>query len=321
MIPKVVFEKNTVEAPGFSALLLLFSRFDLCAVIISGSMDTNIVDRLHNRTTDLAAGRRLDYVVDLDAVTYISSTGLGYLMNLLKQKKEHVYLSNPGPAVLKPFSLFDIKHLFRYYRSLDDLAVSSALPGEVVAVLRDQKGLLKAATPRRRGLEILADYLENEDELHEIQRMTPYIHSARYRDAINLPAEDRFVGVLYKFLERAFQRFKKQGGPAVDEATVEMISKELMTNAIKHGYSNRPGGVVEVAYVLDQPELTITFTDQGRGYDPSSRPLEALPPTGLEMLRRVFDRVEIGPPPAEGQGSAKGTSVRLVMLARTGPHH
>jgi protein TonB len=57
----------------------------------------------------------------MDGVTYISSTGLGFLMYLVKNRKDSVYLSKPGPAVLKPFDLLGIQHLFRYYHALEDL--------------------------------------------------------------------------------------------------------------------------------------------------------------------------------------------------------
>ncbi len=309
-------EKHNVITPSFCATVLVFEQPELGAVLMSGSMDTNVVNRLQEKASAALTGRRLDYVVDLDAVTYISSTGLGFLMYLLKQKKEYVYLSNPGPAVLKPFSLFDIKHLFRYYQAVADLAKSPGLPEEVIAAIREQKEALRTMTPHRRGLEILADYLDNEEELQELQRMSPYLQDAEYVDSVTLPADEKYSGALYRFLKRAWGLVRKQGGPPVDDGTTELIAKELMNNAVRHGYQNQPGGKVMAGYYVSESGITITFTDHGRGYKQTARTDDELPSAGLEMLRKIFDELTVGQAlvgPTEGLVLGKGTTVTMLM--------
>ena len=308
-------DKRAVETPSFHGTVLVFDRLDLCAILLSGSMDTHVAAQLREKVSAATAGKRYNFVADLDGVTYISSSGLGFLMYLLKNKREFVYLSNPRPAVMKPFNLFDIKSLFRYYQSVDDLGNQPGLPSEILSSLREQKNALRAMGPHKRGLEILADYLDNEEELHEVQRITPLIHAAEGGDAITLPAQEKYASVLYVFLARAFGRVNEYSGEPIDEPAIELIARELMTNAIKHGYGHQPGGMVEASYKADRAKIEISFTDHGTGYSPAARADDALPSAGLELLRKIFDELTISEAPktkAEGLVLGTGTMVRMV---------
>ena len=310
------FKKSVVEEPNFSATILVFDRADLCAILLSGSLDTHVVPRLREAAKAATAGKKCNYVVDLDGVTYISSTGLGFLMYLLKQQREFVFLSNPRPAVLKPFNLFDIKSLFRYYQTVADLGTQPGLTDEVISAIRGQKGSLRATGPHKRGLATLAEYLENEEE---VQRMAPYIHGAGQQGRITLPAEEKYAGVLYLFLEKAFGQAGELLGEPIDEAAIELISKELMTNAAKHGYGHQKGGMVEVGYAVDTAKIEVSFADRGRGYSPGAPAEDGLPSAGLAMLRGIFDELTIAPGPegrSEGLVLGGGTTVRMVKRVK-----
>ncbi len=293
-----------------------FEAADLCALVFSGSMDALVMDRLQEKASAVLAGRQWNYLVDLEAVTYVSSTGLGFLMHLLKHRKEFVYLSNPGPAVLKPLNLFDIKHLFRYYQTLDDLERSSGLPAELIAAIREQKQLLKRSGPPKKSLEMLGDYLDNDQELHEVQKMMSSLPRPDHRNEITLPAEERYAIVLGRFLEDALELASRHGGPTVEKSTTELVAKELMANAVEHGYGRQSGGLVVVRYSLESSSLEIEFIDHGRGFSTTAPAEGALPPAGLEMMRRIFGQVEIGPGPGgrpEGLVLGPGTSVRMSL--------
>lgn len=312
--------RHSVESQNFRAVLLPCEAAGLCAMVLSGSMDAPVVDLLQEKASAVLAGRRWDYLVDLDAVTYVSSTGLGFLMHLLKQKRDFVYLSNPGPAVLKPLNLFDIKQLFRYYQTLDDLERSPGMPAELIAAIRDQKQHLKKTAPPKKSLEVLGDYLDNEQELQEIRQMMSSLPRPGDRNEITLPAEEPYAIVLGRFLEGAFEMASQRGAPPVEKATAELVAKELMANAVEHGYGRQAGGLVEARYSLGGSTLEIEVGDHGRGFSPSAPAEGALPPAGLEMMRRIFDRVEIGPGPEGRPGRlvlGPGTTVRLAM--RLGP--
>lgn len=308
--------RHSVESQNFRAILMTHEAIDLCALVLSGSMDAPVMDRLQEKASSVLAGRQWNYLVDLEAVTYVSSTGLGFLMHLLKHKKEFVYLSNPGPAVLKPLNLFDIKHLFRYYQTLDDLERSSGLPVEMIAAIRDQKQQLKKSAPPKKSLEVLGDYLDNEQELHEIQRMISSLPRPGDRNEITLPADERYAIVLGRFLEDALEMASRRGAPPMEKSTAELVAKELMANAVEHGYGRQAGGLVEVRYSLGDSTLEIEFVDHGRGLSAPAPAEGALPSAGLKMMRRIFDRLEIGPAPGGRPGGlvlGPGTTVRLSL--------
>jgi anti-anti-sigma factor len=313
------YEKHMVETQNFQGELLVFEGAGVCAILLSGSVDTHAVPQLHDKVKAVAAGQRYNYIVDLDGVTYISSTGLGFLMYLYKQKREFIYLSNPRAAILKPFNLIDIKNLFHYYHLVDELKRQTGMPDDAITSIMEQKKTLRAMKPRKRGLEILADYLDNENELYEIRRMTPYIHAAEHQDTFLLPAEEKYASVLYVFLDRVFGRAKDYSGEPINEGTVELVAKELMTNAVKHGYGHQPGGMVEVGYQADRKKVEITFTDHGKGCLPGVGKEDGLPPMGLDILRKIFDELTISDAPrtkAAGLVLGPGTTVRMVKYLK-----
>jgi anti-anti-sigma factor len=144
-------KKYVIETPSFSGTLLLFESVNLCAILLSGSMDTHVITQMREKLIAVMAGKRYNFVVDLDAVNYISSTGLGFLLYLLKQEREFVCLSNPRAAVIRPFNLFDIKSLFRYYQAIEELENQPAVPNEILSSIREQKDALRAMGPHWRS--------------------------------------------------------------------------------------------------------------------------------------------------------------------------
>lgn len=313
--------KLVVETPGFSAKVLVFDAADACAILLSGSMEPQAVSQLRERVNSATIGKKYDYVVDLDGVTYICSSGLGFLMYLAKNRKEFVLLSRPGPAVLKPFDLLGIQHLFRYYRSVEDLSRQPGVPAEILSPLFAEKQVLEASLRQKQWVKILKEHLAAKELTREIQAMSPYLEAAERQDAVVLPADEKYASVLYKFLDRAFGLAAERGGEPADASTVEILARELMSNSVKHGYGFQTGGVVEAGFKFEEDALVITFTDHGRGYAPSAPPDSALPPAGLEMLRRFFDEMTVGEPPqklAQGLVLGRGTMVRMVKRLRGG---
>jgi anti-sigma regulatory factor (Ser/Thr protein kinase) len=177
---------------------------------------------------------------------------------------------------------------------------------------------------QKQWVNILRNYLAEEELAREIQRMSSYVEAAERQDAIILPAEEKYASVLYKYLDRVFGRVNEYSGEPIDEPAIELIAKELMTNAAKHGYGYQPGGMVEVSYTADRAKIEIRFTDRGKGYAPAAPADDDLPSAGVELLRKLFDELTISEAPrgkAKGLVLGKGTMLRMVkyLKPRTRP--
>lgn len=71
------FALTTKEVDGFSV------------VEVSGELDVYTAPALEDALGDLVDARRIDIIVDLTAVTFMDSTGLGLLIKALKWTREH----------------------------------------------------------------------------------------------------------------------------------------------------------------------------------------------------------------------------------------
>lgn len=312
--------KLVVETPSFTGKVLVFDSLDTCAILLSGSMEPHLASQLREKVNAATVGKKYNYVVDIDGLTYISSSGLGFLMYLTKNRRDFVYLSKPGPAVSRPFDLLGIRHLFLYFKSLEELEKQPGIPAGILSPLWMEKKVLAASLHQKQWVKILKDHLASRELTREIQAMSSYLEAADRQDVLVLPADEKYASVLYRFLDRAFGLAAERGGEPVDAATIEIVAKELMANAVKHGYGYQTGGVVEAGFNMDQARLEITFTDHGRGYSPSPAGDDDLPPAGLELLRNLFDEMSVGEAPqklAEGLVLGRGTTVRMVK--RLGP--
>src|SRR4030042_3980624 len=98
-----------------------------CAIILKGSMDTEPIISLQGIIKDKTIPFQYNYVVDLNGVTFIGSTGLGFLMTIVKIKRDFVFVSYPDETISKPFRLLGVNFLFRYYLNFDDLKKEPAV--------------------------------------------------------------------------------------------------------------------------------------------------------------------------------------------------
>ncbi len=319
------FNKQTLETSNFTAKIIVFDSLDLCAVFLSGQMESHLASQLREKVYSTTIGKRYNYLVDLEGLTSISSNGLGFLMYLAKNKRDFVYISRPHSAIIQPFNLLGIGHLFLYYHSLEDLERQHGFPQAALSVLWMEKKVLSATLHQKQWVKILKEHLASRELTKEIQSLSAYLEAAEKQNPITMPADDKFTSILYRFLERAFAEYEEAGGQNLEAATLELIAKELMANAVKHGYNYQSGGQIEAGYRIENGHLEITFTDHGRGYNPRPNGDDSLPSAGLEMLRKIFDRLEISVPPqrlAEGLVLGPGTLVRMIKTAGaalTGP--
>ncbi len=314
----MTMQKEKIETVNFYARLLYDEKQSIFIIILSGSLDKEPILQLQEQVKNIIATRKYSFVVDLSHVTYISSTGLGFLMYLMKYRKDFVFLSSPPESILKAFKLLDTDDLFMFYYTLDELKSRTEISDETIQLIEDEIHTVKEITYKKRWVKILREnYPTYWETLKEVEKLTPYIQQAEQGEEISLPSEQIYTCVLYKFLERVIYRIAKIDREEVDDMLVELISKELMSNAIKHGYENRKEGIIEANYSKDDKKLEINFIDYGKGFGSAEEPHDAIPATGLALLRKIFDNVAISEAPKkkiQGLVLGKGTMVKLTKL-------
>ena len=79
---------------------------------------------------------------------------------------------------------------------------------------------------------------------------------------------------------------------------VRLALEEGLNNAIHHGNCRDPGRKVRIAFDVDEKCVSITITDQGRGFDPAAVPdpradenLEKPSGRGIMLMRAYMDEV------------------------------
>jgi anti-sigma regulatory factor (Ser/Thr protein kinase) len=83
------------------------------------------------------------------------------------------------------------------------------------------------------------------------------------------------------------------------EDAVTLATTEAVTNAIVHAYSGRGAGIVRVDADLEDHELEIVVSDDGRGFTADSEPARGLG-LGLALMRTGSTAFEIRDRPLGG---------------------
>ncbi|MGB3340226.1 MAG: ATP-binding protein [bacterium] len=305
--------KETYEYANFTARAIFDRTSDICALILSGSMDTEPVMEFRAKMKERILIHRYDFIVDLDRVTYISSTALGFLMFLAAHKKNTVYLSTPHVKVAKPIKILGIHSMFKSYDRIEELKEKITIPDAVLEYITEPSAEQKNVQYLSRWLKILRDYLAYEQISEEIKILTPYIQQAEHSNNVTVPSDIKYSCILYIFFEKVFRDIAKFDQDEIDDDALEMMAKELMTNAVVHGYNNNREGVVETSYTLDTIKLEINVIDYGKGFpDTDTQPF---PKTGLRLLENFFDNIDITEAPkkeVQGLVLGKGTKITLT---------
>jgi stage II sporulation protein AB (anti-sigma F factor) len=110
--------------------------------------------------------------------------------------------------------------------------------------------------------------------------------------------------------------FVSQLDPTLEELTdIKTVVSEAVTNAIIHGYDNRPDGIVTISARIDGDCVTITVEDNGRGIEDlelARQPLYTSKPElersgmGFTIMENFMDEVDIV------SSVGQGTKVTLV---------
>lgn len=311
--------KETYEYANFTARIIFDKNVDICAMVLSGAMDTEPIMEFRNKFKERILVHRYDFIVDLDRVTYISSTALGFLMFLASHKKNTVYLSTPQKNVAKPIKILGIHSMFKSYDRIDELKEKITIPDTVLEYVAEPSSVQKHVQYLSRWLKILRDYLAYVQITEEINKLTPYIQQAEQANNITLPSDEKYTCVLYIFLEKVFREIAKFDQDEVDDDMLEMMAKELMSNSVVHGYNYNKEGVVEANYTIDTIKLELNIIDYGKGFSDTNQQL--FPKTGLQLLEKFFDNISFADAPKkEVQGLVLGKGTKVTLTKNLIPH-
>ncbi|SMO41122.1 anti-sigma F factor [Melghirimyces algeriensis] len=123
------------------------------------------------------------------------------------------------------------------------------------------------------------------------------------------------------FARVAVASFISQLDPTVDELTdIKTVVSEAVTNAVIHGYEERPDGIITIRTEIRGSQVSIVVEDEGIGIsnvEEARQPLYTSKPQmersgmGFTIMENFMDQVEI----LSSEG--KGTQVRLVKDLKT----
>ncbi|MCS7464614.1 anti-sigma F factor [Paenibacillus doosanensis] len=112
--------------------------------------------------------------------------------------------------------------------------------------------------------------------------------------------------------------FFSQLDPTLDELTdLKTVVSEAVTNAIIHGYDNRPDGIVTIHAEMDDDTVYLTIEDQGAGIEDleqAKQPLFTSKPElersgmGFTIMENFMDEIEVK--------TAVGAGTKITMKKR-----
>jgi anti-sigma B factor antagonist len=99
------------------------SEGDRTVVAVSGEIDVYTAPKLREHLIDLVAGGQYQLIVDLEAVDFLDSTGLGVLVGGLKRVRSHdgsLHLVCSQDRILKIFRITGLTKVFPIHASIDE---------------------------------------------------------------------------------------------------------------------------------------------------------------------------------------------------------
>jgi len=96
---------------------------DAVLVTVAGPVDPKTVNRFKAELDALVKAGNQRFVLDCSRLTYVNSSGLAYLLNLvggLPPKEGLVALASVDPKIMVIFNMMGITQLFRFYPSAAD---------------------------------------------------------------------------------------------------------------------------------------------------------------------------------------------------------
>ncbi len=117
-----------------------------------------------------------------------------------------------------------------------------------------------------------------------------------------------------RLVENAIDNLTNDAGISQDSYGKILIGTlEAVNNAIVHGNNSDSSKFVDVEFMLDKGNLTVTVTDEGEGFNPGEIPdptlpenIEALTGRGVFLMSRLADEIKF---------NNEGNSVTMTFKA------
>jgi stage II sporulation protein AB (anti-sigma F factor) len=123
------------------------------------------------------------------------------------------------------------------------------------------------------------------------------------------------------FARVAVASFISQLDPTMEELTdIKTVVSEAVTNAVIHGYQEKPDGMITIRTEIHGNEVAITIEDEGVGIpdvEKARQPLFTSKPElersgmGFTIMENFMDQVEVE------SARGKGTRIRLMKRLKT----
>jgi anti-sigma regulatory factor (Ser/Thr protein kinase) len=131
---------------------------------------------------------------------------------------------------------------------------------------------------------------------------------------LSVPSHPKYLQLVRKMVKKITAII---GISKPDAADIILAVDEACANSIRHGYKNKPHGMIHLYFEVHATKLAITIEDFGCPWDPAARPprdLEEIRPGGLgiHMMQCVMDCVDF-------DCDAAGTGNRVKMVKRFNP--
>ncbi len=261
--------------------LLIRDRDDIAHVCLVGRFDANGVDQIEEQFSHLVVNRSLPTVVDMSAVTFMSSLGIGFLFaNTKKLKKAgcKLVLLKPEKMVESVLRTSKMDKVMPIVSTLDEaLQLLGIEPtGQTPGQTTEQPSEL-AATPEQAAViapkSVPGLKLAIKNEISELKDL--YAKVGEFLDSYSTPYRSGY--------------------------TVNLALEELVVNVIRYAFMDLDEHLIDISLSIVDQQLILVIEDDGRPFDPQSgniRPDEyADDPDDLEVgglgLVLVLDMVDL----------------------------
>lgn len=276
---------------------------DTWFILMGGNLDTDATDSLYK----FLSGRifledhknKYNYVIDLEKVDFVSSTGLGLLLAVSDHKKKSVKL------ICKPElkKMIDrhlggaTKAFFELRDSLDavlndkDLYGRKTVSPTAARLLKENKAqLIQPTHYRRQELSIIEMAVGKEHVKKEVELMEGYLKEAIFSDQLNIKSHKKYALPHYLFVEKALKGVGIFPGKLSYE-DVKFISLELMENSYEHGYGRDGNQLITVDFGTSEKagEFHIRHTDYGAGFTKKGR--STIRGKGLTTIKSICEEI------------------------------